>query len=234
MISVARLGAVAEIRLQRSDAANAMDNPQCEALASALRRLDGDDSVRAIILAADGPVFCAGTDLKKLATEWPQARTGPVMTLLTQLMRMTKPVLAAVQGAAVGLGATMLLHCDWVVMQPDAWIRLPFLQLGIAPEGAATRLLPARIGRLRTMEVLLTGRPIGADEALQLGLSTSVDADAAERCREIAAELVKRDPGAIRATKALMRIPDDEQLLWSEIEAINELIAKRLAAPTDQ
>ena len=227
MIRVETEGAVRRIVLGDPDRHNALGNADYIALAEALA-VPGD--IACIHLSAQGRSFCAGNRLDLFETEWPQGPNGPVVRFLRALVAAPVPVVAEVQGPAVGIGATMLLHCDVVLAAATAHLRYPFLPLGIAPEGGASRLLAARVGPLRAADILLTGRKIAAAEALVIGLCTETHdlENLAGTASAWVARLADTDLDGLRATKALARPGFDLiDLFDNEIAAIDALVAAR-------
>jgi enoyl-CoA hydratase/carnithine racemase len=225
MIEISDLGGgVWQIALGRPERRNALGVADYAALAEALSRIGGEPGARAILLSSTGPVFCAGNDRAEFATEWPQPPQGPVVRFLEALHGADLPIVAAVQGGAIGIGATMLLHCDLIVAAPEAFLQYPFVDLGIGPEGASSRLLPQCIGTARAMDLLLTGRRVGAEEALALGLISRIGtpADALALAQAIAA----KPAAAVRETKQLVR-QEIGALFETEIGVINRLLAQR-------
>jgi enoyl-CoA hydratase/carnithine racemase len=218
-----------QIELQRPTKRNALTCEAYIALADHLKRAAGNPAVRAIVLSSQGEIFCAGNDLSEFATHWPQPSAGPVVQFLEALHRLPIPIVAAVQGAAVGIGATMLLHCDIIVGAPGAFLQFPFVDRRITAEGASSLLLPQRIGMARAMDLLLTGRRVFADEALSLGLISRIvrDQPPVAAAIEIAHSIAGKDVDAVAATKRLTRLGASESILprfEEEIVAINALI----------
>lgn len=191
-----------------------------------------DHTIKAALIRATGTVFCAGNRLDEFESQWPQPDNGPVLRFFTALAALPVPIIACVQGGAVGVGATLLLHCDLVLCSDEGFLKFPFVPLGIAPEGASSRLLPERLGMTRAMDILLTGRKVDADEIDALGLGMKVgDATALERH---AAEWLKRfealPADAVRTTKALIQRPveaDINERFDVEIRAINGLLERQ-------
>jgi enoyl-CoA hydratase/carnithine racemase len=215
--------------LDRPARHNALDQAGYEAFAAALEAARTPD-VRVIVIAAEGPTFCAGNDREHFRTRWPQGPDDEVVRFLIALSRIEVPIVAAVQGAAVGIGATLLLHCDLVVMGEAAFLAYPFLSLGLAPEGGSSRLLRERIGPQRTMELLLSARRIDADEACRLGLAThrvqteAVRPTADGLARGVAALSVL----SVRTARArVLRHDADalEDLIRAEIQDVNTTLA---------
>ncbi len=188
----------------------------------------------ALLLTSRGPTFCAGNELAEFDTAWPQPAHGPVYRFLAALAACPCPVVAGVQGGAVGIGATLLLHCDVVLLQRDAFLAYPFVKVGISVEGGSSWLLPARIGYLRAMEILLESRKVPADEAARLGLATAVvEADVAAHAVAAAERIGGLDAAAVQATKGQLRREPASfpERFEDEIQAINALIvAKRSGA----
>ena len=219
-------GAICHISMRRPEKRNALGVDHYNALAEAL---DNTGDSAAVILSSVGEVFCAGNDLMEFATAWPQPENGPVVRFLTALRDVPVPVIAAVQGPAVGIGATMLLHCDVVLAAPQASLRYPFISLGLAPEGGSSLQLLERLGRQRAMDLLLTNRVVASTEALALGIVTSVvpGDELMPRAFELARGIAGQSRAAVLATKALVTGScRDAEVAWfeREITVINGLI----------
>jgi enoyl-CoA hydratase/carnithine racemase len=217
------------VELRRPAKRNALGVEMYSLLAAAFNRLGQGEDARAVVLSGQGPTFCAGNDLAEFATQWPQPPGGPVVQFLQALAGLPVPVLAAVQGGAVGIGATLLLHCDVVVADPGAFLQFPFVDLGITVEGAGSLLLPQRIGAARAMDLLLTGRRIYADEALDIGLVSRISRDRTPLATALglAREIAAKPAGAVAATKRLIRLSSLEAVssrFEQEIAMINELL----------
>jgi enoyl-CoA hydratase/carnithine racemase len=220
-VRATRDGAVLVLTLDRPAKKNALTGAMYGALADGLEELAADDALRAGVLTGAGSDFCAGNDLfgfRRLREESGGGRFLPA------LFAATKPLVAAVQGRAVGVGATMLLHCDFVYVSPDAEIRFPFVDLGLVPEAASTLLLPELVGLRRSAELLLLCEPLRAGVAVQYGIATAVvDADAlVGRAMATAAALAAKPPAALRATRALLR-PDADRLRTQSRAELSEL-----------
>jgi enoyl-CoA hydratase/carnithine racemase len=229
---------VLRIELRRPEKRNALCRTMYVALAEALRDAAARDEVRAVLLCSAGEVFCAGNDLAEFATDWPQPPEGPVLRFLETLHDLDKPVIAAIQGGAVGIGATMLLHCDIVLAAPDAFLQFPFVDLGITVEGAGSLLLPLRLGHLRAMEILLTCRRVQAEEAVALGLVTRISTARlpAEEAMDLARAVAAKPASAVRATKRLLRHGargEVHRRFAEEIDRIGALILEQRTAPRD-
>jgi len=210
-VLVLRTGGVVEVRLDRAAKKNALTGAMYRALTEALTAAEADDDVRVVLLGATGETFCAGNDIADFLEPRPDFAESPPQKFIAALVQFSKPLVAAVHGAAVGIGTTMLLHCDLVYASATARFRTPFVSLGLVPEAASSLLLPARVGHAVAAEMLLLGAWIDAGRAERLGLVNAVLPSAAELAtfaRERAAEIAANPPGAVRMTKALLRDRD--------------------------
>jgi enoyl-CoA hydratase/carnithine racemase len=203
------------LTISRPELRNALDTATYRALAEAVGAADRDPEVRAAILTGAGGHFTAGNDLRDFQQLPAEGREPAGIAFLKALAGCGKPLLAAVEGVAVGIGTTMLLHCDFAFAGAGARFRMPFVPLGLCPEGASTLLLPRAAGAKRAADLLLTGREFGAEEAAAAGvLTAAVPAGAAlDRARETARHLASLPPEALRVSKALLRRPDRAQVL---------------------
>jgi enoyl-CoA hydratase/carnithine racemase len=213
-ILTTREGGIFTIELNRPQKKNAITADMYGALTAALIEAGEAPAVRAVMIVGKRDVFTAGNDLQDFMDHPPSSDDSPVFRFLREISRAPKPLVAAVCGPAVGVGTTMLLHCDLVYAGDNARFSLPFAQLGLVPEAASSLLLPELFGYQRAAERLLLGEPFGADEALQMGLVNAVlPADAVVgHARLQADKLVALPAAAVRATKRLMK--------QSRIEAI--------------
>lgn len=180
-------GAVLEIVLARTAKRNALTEAMYGELAALLASANADDGVRAVLFTAEGRDFCAGNDLPEFLGAYDLAPGSAWRRFVDSLPAAHKPMVAAVQGNAVGIGLTMLLHFQYVVVEPSAKLSAPFAQLGVAPEAASSALLRERIGTLRASEAFLLGRVFGAQEAVQLGLASRLAAEGEGRAAALAA-----------------------------------------------
>jgi enoyl-CoA hydratase/carnithine racemase len=206
-ILITRDGGVMTIELNRPQKKNAITADMYVALADALVQAREAREIRAVMIVGNRDVFTAGNDLQDFMNHPPNSDDSPVFRFLNEISHAPKPLVAAVCGAAVGVGTTMLLHCDLVFAGDNARFSLPFAQLGLVPEAASSLLLPELFGYQRAAERLLLGEPFGADEALRMGLVNAVlPADAvAGHARLQANKLVALPGAAVRATKRLMK-----------------------------
>ena len=223
---------VLTLTLARAHKKNALTDEMYAALADAIERAEAGDAVRAILIRAEGDLFTAGNDIADFNGSPPIEPGEPaaeknVHRFLRALARSSRPIVAAVQGRAVGVGCTMLLHCDVVVLSEEVLLTTPFASLALVPEAASSLLLPARIGHIRAFAMLALGDAVGAASAVQWGLAnvsvprSELDAVALDYANRIA-----RQPAeAVRATKRLMR-PSGEIL--ARIDTENVVFGERL------
>lgn len=184
---------------------NALDAAMYRGLADALAEAARTRAVRASVITGGPDVFCAGNDLADFAKARAGASDLSAGDFLKNLAAHEKPLIGAVAGWAVGIGFTMLLHCDFVIAAPSAKLRAPFVDLGLCPEAGSTVLLPRIVGPRRAAEILLLGKELDAATALSWRLVTEVAEDPIARAHEVAAALAQKSPGAVQATKALLR-----------------------------
>jgi enoyl-CoA hydratase/carnithine racemase len=200
---------ICELRFDRPARKNAITRAMYSALANGLEHAADDPLVRVALLCGSEDLFTAGNDLGDFLNDPPQGNDAPAHRFLRILSNFPKPLVAAVSGPAVGIGTTMLLHCDLVYAGENAVLSLPFVNLGLCPEAASSLLLPALAGYQRAAEKLLLGEPFGAAEAHEMGLVNKVlpvgEVEAFARAQ--AAKLASRPLSALMATKALIRLP---------------------------
>src|SRR5689334_24848016 len=220
---------VLTLTFARSDKKNALTNAMYGALADAIVAAETDKAARVIVLRGEGDMFTSGNDVGEFAMMATGAFKGErhVTRFLDAITRSTMPLVAAVQGRAVGIGTTMLLHCDFVVLADNAQLTTPFVNLALVPEAASSLLMPLRIGYARAYQMFALGEAMDARTALQLGVANRVvpldqlHAEAAS----VAAKLAKLPAGALAATKRLMR---NAEVLASQIIAESAVFAERL------
>ncbi|GGD64092.1 enoyl-CoA hydratase [Erythrobacter arachoides] len=220
-------GGVMTLRLNRADKKNALTDAMYGALVSAMERAGQDAAVRSVTITAEGADFCAGNDIGDFLAAGERIGEANVFRFIRLLASFAKPLVAGVQGRAVGIGTTMLLHCDYVVAADDAKLTTPFAALGLVPEAASSVLLPARIGHARAFAMLAMGEAMGAGEAQRLGLVNAVVApeDLGAAAGSAAQRIAALPPGAIQATKALMR---DSAVLGAVMQAEGTVFGERL------
>jgi len=222
-------GAVLEIQINRPDKLNALTDYMYGSLIEKLKQAENDAAIKVILLRSSGPHFSAGNDLADFLEIEFNFKSNVIQFLVT-LARLTKPIIAAVNGAAVGIGSTLLLHCDLVYAAADTKFSVPFIKLGLTPEGGSSQLLAERCGSLKANDWLLTGRNILADEALTSGLINQINEDAQsnwDATMLCAQELAKNSVDVLLETKKLLKadhVPTVIELIQKEAE----VFAKRL------
>jgi enoyl-CoA hydratase/carnithine racemase len=226
-------GGVLTVVFDRADKKNAITQAMYLALAEATERAKVDDAVRVILFRSEGDSFSAGNDIADFIALGSQ--TGDMVEMgvfrfLKAMADLDKPAVAAVRGRAVGIGLTLLLHCDMVVVAEDALLSVPFVNLALAPEAASSLLLPATVGHQRAFELFALGEAIDGKTALAWGLANrAVPADQVdETARQLAGKLAQRAPNSIRKTKALMR---DAATLWVLMQREAEAFGSQMRSP---
>jgi enoyl-CoA hydratase/carnithine racemase len=221
---------------------NAFTQAMYAGLLDALEHAAREPSVRVVVLHGAQGVFTAGNDLMDFASNPPVGKAAerdeqglprhPLLRLLHVLPRFEKPLVAAVQGVAVGIGVTMLLHCDLVYAGESTRFSLPFVNLGLAPEAGSSLLLPRLMGHQRAAELLMLGEPFSAATAREVGIVNQVLADdeVLARAQAVADALVRKPAASLRATKALLRAPVAEQV-EQVIDREIEVFSQRLVSP---
>jgi enoyl-CoA hydratase/carnithine racemase len=204
-ISSTRIGQTQIIRFNRPEKMNAITRDMYAGLTSALNEAAGDFGVRSVVITSEGEHFTAGNDIKDFMANPPTEESSDVARFLASLLEFPKPLIAAVKGNAVGVGTTMLLHCDIVIASPNAKFSMPFTSLGLVPEAGSTKLFPELVGYQRAARIFMTGDPFSADEAKEMGLVETITADPEAQALEIAEQIGKQPPQAIINTKALMK-----------------------------
>jgi enoyl-CoA hydratase/carnithine racemase len=209
-ISISTQAGVCELQLNRPKKKNALTVAMYGELSEALARAQTDPAVKVVLVSGAGDAFCAGNDILDFVavagTMDPES--APPLRFIRALVGFNKPIVGAVQGAAVGIGATMLLHFDLVYASEDLKLSMPFVSLGLVPEAGSSLLLPARVGLAVASEMLLLGTVVDARRARELGLVNEVlpsPSELRDRASQRAAELAAKAPAALLATRALLR-----------------------------
>ncbi|MCW5611415.1 MAG: enoyl-CoA hydratase [Rubrivivax sp.] len=227
---------VATIEIARPEKKNALTQAMYQAMADAINAAREDAAVRAVLITGQPGVFTSGNDIEDFMQRPPgQGSDGldsPVFRFMRALLECDKPVVAAVTGAAIGIGTTMLLHCDFVYVSDEARLAMPFVGLGLVPEYASSLLVPQLMGQRRAAEKLLLAEPFGAEQAVECGLANAVlpAAEVVNHARRVAERFNALPPGAVREAKALMRGPQREQVL-ATIQSEGAIFARRLRSP---
>ncbi|HTG13890.1 MAG TPA: enoyl-CoA hydratase [Blastocatellia bacterium] len=207
-------GSILRVQLNRPNKKNAMTSSMYVTLADLLNDAARDEQIRAVLWHGAGDSFSAGNDVEDFLKNPPGPGESPQSRLMNALINFDKPLVAAVQGAAIGGGTTMLTHCDFVYAGESAKFQMPFINLGLVPEFGSSYSLPMRIGHLRAAELILLGLPFDARRAAELGLVTRVvpDEKLMATATETAQKLAQKPIGALRACKRLMKLFSREQL----------------------
>ena len=200
---------ILRIQINRPEKKNALTRAMYAALADAIARADDDNRIRAVFLQGTADCFTAGNDLKDFQAFRQDGNNKDVSNFLSTISRAKKPIVAAVGGVAVGVGTTMLLHCDLVYAGQGAKFILPFVALGLCPEAASSYLFPKLVGHKQASEILLFGEPFSAAKACEIGLVNAVypDAEFIDKAYAQAQKLAQQPPASVRITKALLRRP---------------------------
>lgn len=235
-IRTATLEGVCTIEIARPEKKNALTREMYDAMAAALRAADEDASVRAVLLCGQPGIFTSGNDIEDFLSRPPgqgsDSADSPVFRFMRALTGCSKPVVAAVTGAAIGVGATLLLHCDFVYVSDEARLAMPFVSLGLVPEYASSLLLPQLMGQRRAAEKLLLGDPFTAQEAVDCGIANAVlpAGEVVHHARRVAARFQALPPGAVRDAKRLMREHQRVQVMQA-IQTEGAVFAERLRSP---
>ena len=205
-------GSILTLSFNRPAKMNALTRVMYAGLAKSLNDAAGDFGIRTVILTSEGDHFTAGNDIVDFMDNPPTSDSSEVAQFLAALLNFPKPLIAAVKGNAVGVGTTMLLHCDVVVASPSANFSMPFASLGLVPEAGSSFLFPALVGYQRAAKIFFTGESFGADTALEMGLIAEINSDALASATKIAQHIAEQPPQAIINTKALLKARNHESV----------------------
>jgi enoyl-CoA hydratase/carnithine racemase len=211
-ISAEQVGAVLVLKLNRAEKKNALTQEMYQTLATKINEAAGDFGIRCIVISSEGDSFTAGNDINDFANNPQMDEGSPVFNFLFAIHNFPKPLIAAVHGRAVGIGTTMLMHCDIVTANPNSVFSMPFVSLGLVAEGGSSYLFPRLVGHAKASEILLTGRSFTSDEALQMGLINEISEDHFAAAMEFANTLAEQPPTAVINTKALLKSGSHEAL----------------------
>lgn len=231
-VRIERKGDVLAIILARPERRNAITVAMYAALADAFEAAARDESLRLITLEGEGQDFTAGNDLGDFLAELPRDGSDiPVWRLLRALARNQVPVIAAVHGNAVGIGTTMLFHCDFVIAEEGTRFLMPFVDLGLVPEAASSLLFPRLAGRRRAARYLLLGEPFGPAEALEFGLASHVvqAGELGQALEALVQALLAKPAEAMRLTQRLLRRGDIDEIT-ERMELENSHFSERLTS----
>jgi len=205
-ISVSVENRVLFIRMERPEKKNALTRAMYQAMIDGLRQAEGDAAIRVVMITGSENCFTAGNDIGDFANAKP-GEPAVALQFLETLAGVQKPVIAAVGGVAVGIGTTMLLHCDLVYATSSARFQLPFVNLGLCPEAGSSYVLPSLVGQRRAAELLFFGEPFGAEAAREFGIVNEVciESELFLRTNAAAQQLAEKPPTALRTAKALLK-----------------------------
>ena len=231
-INTERSGSILRVQFNRPAKKNAMTAVMYITMADLINNAAKDDSVRVVLWHGAGDAFCAGNDLEDFLKNPMGPGDSPQFRLINALTNFDKPIVAAVQGAAIGGGTTMLTHCDFVYAGESAKFQMPFINLALVPEFGASYSIPARIGYLRAAELIQLGKPFDAKRAVELGLATQVvpDTELLATATATAQKLAEKSAEALQACKRLMRQSTREYLQRAERAEI-EIFSAQLRSP---
>jgi len=231
-IRTATLNGVATIEIARPEKKNALTQAMYQAMADALAAAQADPAVRAVLITGQPGIFTSGNDIEDFVQRPPQGMDSPVFRFMHALEQCEKPVIAAVTGAAVGIGTTLLLHCDFVYVSDEARLAMPFVSLGLVPEYASSLIVPQLMGHVKAAEKLLLGDPFTAAEAVEQGIANAVlpAGEVLNHARRVAERFNTLPPAAVRESKRLMRAPRRERVRQVMAEE-GEIFGQRLRSP---
>lgn len=205
-------GPILTLTLNRPAKQNAITRAMYQELAESINNADQDPAIRVVIIRSAAAHFTAGNDIYDFLNDPPLEEGSPVSNFLAAILEFSKPLLAAVNGNAVGIGTTMLFHCDVVVAAPDTKFSMPFVTLGLVPEAGSSLLFPRLVGHQRAAKTFLTGEAFGVESALEFGLIAEVATDPYQSIRAIAEAIAAQPPTAVLRTKALLKSDLHERL----------------------
>ena len=235
-IKTATFNGVATIEIARPEKKNALTVAMYQAMADALAAAQADPAVRAVLITGQPGIFTSGNDIEDFMSRQPESGSNsmnsPVFKFMHALAGCEKPVVAAVTGAAIGIGTTMLLHCDLVYVSDEARLAMPFVSLGLVPEFASSLIVPRLLGHVKTAEKLLLGDPFTPEEAVDMRIANAVlpAGEVVMHARRMAERFNALPPGAVRETKKLLRKASAAEVLQT-IATEAEIFAQRLRSP---
>ena len=203
-ILIEQIDQTLHLTLNRPEKKNAITQAMYMTLANNLNAAAGDFAIRTVVISGNGKAFTAGNDIMDFMNE-EITMSSPVFHFLKAIHEFPKPLIAAVQGNAVGIGTTMLLHCDLVYAAADALFAMPFVTLGLVPEAGSSLLFPRLVGHAKASEIFMTGRSFGSAEALEMGLINSIEESPTAKALVVAAVIADQPPSAVLNTKALLK-----------------------------
>ncbi|QCP52649.1 enoyl-CoA hydratase [Trinickia violacea] len=226
-----RTDGILRVAFNRPEKKNAMTGGMYTRLADIFNEAAEDEAIHVVLWHGVGQAFCAGNDIEDFLEHPPRAGDFPQGRLIAALMRFEKPIVVAVQGAAIGGGTTMLTHCDFVYAGESAKFQVPFINLGLVPEFGSSFSIPARAGYLRAAELFLLGEPFTAQRAVELGLATRMvpDGDLLATATATAQKLAAKPGGALLACKRLIKETSLDQLNEA-VTSENQVFMERVSS----
>jgi enoyl-CoA hydratase/carnithine racemase len=200
-----QVGQVLTLSLNRPEKMNALSRSMYVGLANGLNEAAGDFGVRAVVISSEGDHFTAGNDIADFMDNPPTGDSSEVSQFLSSLLNFPKPLIASVKGNAIGVGTTMLLHCDVVFAHPTSKFSMPFASLGLVPEAGSSFLFPQLVGYQRAAKIFMTGESFDAAAASEMGLAASIDSEPLAAAMKLAERIAQQPPQAIINTKALLK-----------------------------
>ena len=234
-IKTATINGVATIEIARPEKKNSLTLAMYQAMADAIDTAQSDAAVRAVLITGQPGIFTSGNDLEDFMQRPPTGADSPVFRFMRALSGCSKPVVAAVTGAAVGIGTTLLLHCDFVYVSDEARLAMPFVALGLVPEFASSLLIPQLVGNAKAAQLLLLGEPFTGSDAVEFGIANAVlpPEEVLPYARRMAERFNALPAGAVCDAKRLLRSASKD-LVQQTITAEAAVFATRLRSPEAQ
>ena len=231
-IKTATMNGVATIEIARPEKKNAITGAMYQQMAAALDAAKADPAVRAVLITGQPGIFTSGNDIEDFKQRPPGSLESPAFVFMRALIGCDKPVIAAVTGAAIGIGTTMLLHCDFVYVSDEARLAMPFVSLGLVPEFASSLIVPQLMGNVRAAEKLLLGDPFTGADAVECGIANAVlpANEVVNHARRVAERFNALPPGAVQESKRMLRRARAPAVLQA-IGIEGEVFARRLRSP---
>lgn len=211
-VVIGHSGSVTTLTLNRPEKMNAITREMYKSLADGLNQAASDENISVVVIQSNGDHFTGGNDISDFLNNPPLEEGSEVWQFIKAAHEFPKVLIAATQGNAVGIGATMIMHCDFAYSAPSTRFRMPFVNLGLVPEFGSSFLFPTSMGHRRAAELLLMGREFTAHEACEWGMINEVADDARARAHEVAAIVAQQPPNALIQAKQLMKSPNHEKL----------------------